>query len=1500
MVDQRFKKSILTFLLIAGWASLAFAQTPGNIPITGGGFQCPSNTPYCDLNTSSFGSSSATDGTRVSNYWCIINTSGFDIFVPTKTQAEFESFLQAAVSGQSNLAGITVGPCCDTTLCAPHDGNCGTCVDEGMLGRGNCCDWYCAGPSDTSAQNNGTECCRSTASAAGPLETKANGTCPVTPPCGDTICSVGEVFNPACCQDCGTDSDGFCCPADGEVVNDQRYCSDCADTCGDTVICCADLNERSDTCCQDCGSQTNDGACNCSENCGNSPADCACTNPQVCFNNSCCTPATCNSLGFNCGSGINNGCGGTLNCGSCTFPESCGGGGVANVCGTPSCFADSDPCSQNDECCSGCCHNTFDTCGDYTPNCKGSAGAACNGSGFGCTGACDANCNPSSPGSGSGCLRMDCWGNESSVTCNTRAIVGGSGTFAALWNVSGSGANNATSWSRSDRAPAGVCANPGGLTSGSGDPASVSLYTDDDNNTFGPFCAGNVLTTAHPGLSNGQTFNYSVNGATVNFTCVGSACLDEAYTTSNGCGNVTLPGGQALSTPYSTACPGNCTGTVSADCNNVGLWVNKTNNCSANCTAPWGATVLHGNNVTAYQSSSVSCGSSCASETRSCNNDVLSGSYTNQSCSVTTCTCSGSVPNSANCAGYGSALTQNRTATAVSSCPGGGDHCAVTCINGYTASGGSCVCNSCVGYNGTPIAANLICCDGGAGTDCTTCSDDGNTYCTNTQCTGSPSCPGAEESCGICDNGQCDNSVVDGCTQGTPSQATYGDTSAEWRWHCDDSPQGLGCSPSGMCSKTKNPCNLPWGGSISSGSSVTAYLNGTEQCTCISETRTCDDGSLSGSYTNASCSITCGANWCNAANQCTNKTCASGLKCVGPSAPGCTGATPVGACGNTCTTDWYWGCCPVGQGVCSNLYKCCTGAADCPGGTCNFSCSPVNGGWSGWSACSVSCGGGTQTRTCDNPAPSCGGANCSGSSSQACNTSCCSDGAGCTANSQCCSNNCSGNVCQASIQDCPITWSDAGPDTVLNTQSVTAYSEPTPLPTPTWDTSCSSRSQTRTCTAGTLSGSYTYKNCCDGCPGGQLKGWQTFCQGITPADGRCGEFHYIVNEQDNFTGSFDAYCGEPRAAGGWAIWTSGQNYICDQLNAYTCSFSGWTSGGTGCNGTNTLPDAQCTSGTHAQGASFCCKSPGPSSICDTTSGTQEYQCSSGSWTPIGTSGTCNTSGDEDALCFGGSAANGTISCCDSTPNATCNAPCTNGVCGSTPGTYGSQPSQAVGCSSGTIDTSPIDATFEWRWQCLASGPPCTNSGICTAYKLACGVQPMNWSAGGFNCSGSTTGAASGNSTTVTDSTGPDTGSASYDCENSVWSGPTSSTCSGGPPTCSSQGYTTGNGCGSVTLPGGWTANTNWGPNACPGGCSGTVSAFCDSGGNWTSQSDNCSQSCVPIDPCDGWSPTGCGSVQDNCSNWVWCPPLLSCDQGGGPCCTDTDCPGYPFESCSLG
>jgi hypothetical protein len=78
-----------------------------------------------------------------------------------------------------------------------------------------------------------------------------------------------------------------------------------------------------------------------SDGCGGT-LDCgACTAPQTCGGggtaNVCgCTPTTCAAAGANCGS-ISNGCGGTIDCGSCTAPQTCGGGGTANVCGGATC-----------------------------------------------------------------------------------------------------------------------------------------------------------------------------------------------------------------------------------------------------------------------------------------------------------------------------------------------------------------------------------------------------------------------------------------------------------------------------------------------------------------------------------------------------------------------------------------------------------------------------------------------------------------------------------------------------------------------------------------------------------------------------------------------------------------------------------------------------------------------------------------------------------------------------------------------------------------------------------------------------------------------------------------------------------------------------------------------------------------------------------------------------------------------------------------------------------
>ncbi len=67
----------------------------------------------------------------------------------------------------------------------------------------------------------------------------------------------------------------------------------------------------------------------------------------------------------------------------------------------------------------------------------------------------------------------------------------------------------------------------------------------------------------------------------------------------------------------------------------------------------------------------------------------------------------------------------------------------------------------------------------------------------------------------------------------------------------------------------------------------------------------------------------------------------------------------------------------------------CSGASSQPCNTQSCRSTVTDGGWSAWGACSASCDGGTQSRTCTDPAPSGGGAACSGVATQVCHTEAC-------------------------------------------------------------------------------------------------------------------------------------------------------------------------------------------------------------------------------------------------------------------------------------------------------------------------------------------------------------------------------------------------------------------------------------------------------------------------------------------------------------------------------
>jgi len=116
-------------------------------------------------------------------------------------------------------------------------------------------------------------------------------------------------------------------------------------------------------------------------------------------------------------------------------------------------------------------------------------------------------------------------------------------------------------------------------------------------------------------------------------------------------------------------------------------------NAPLSCSLPWGGTITHGQSVTAYQSSSVPYGNSCVSQTRSCDNGSLSGSYTYASCSVAAapCTQGGTTVQS------GSSYTFYSTQTAPSGelCSSATYSQSRTCTNGTLSGSSSYQYSSC-------------------------------------------------------------------------------------------------------------------------------------------------------------------------------------------------------------------------------------------------------------------------------------------------------------------------------------------------------------------------------------------------------------------------------------------------------------------------------------------------------------------------------------------------------------------------------------------------------------------------------------------------------------------------------------------------------------------------------------------------------------------------------------------------------------------------------------
>ena len=233
------------------------------------------------------------------------------------------------------------------------------------------------------------------------------------------------------------------------------------------------------------------------------------------------------------------------------------------------------------------------------------------------------------------------------------------------------------------------------------------------------------------------------------------------------------------------------------------------------------------------------------------------------------------------------------------------------------------------------------------------CEEDCESDCGDDECTGDETPANCEEDCeSECGDDECDGDETPAnCEQDCGSEC--GDGVANGDEQCDDADDQLGDG----CS---DECGVELGFS-------------------------CDDASPSA---------------CQEIDACVSAPCDSWEACVDLDPPAGDGAE-----GRQCTlatVDGGWseyGACSAACGggtrtrTCTNPMPA-NGGADCVGEAseaCNTQACPlpVDGGWSEFSACSVTCGGGTRTRTCTNPVPANGGADCVGPATEACNTDPC-------------------------------------------------------------------------------------------------------------------------------------------------------------------------------------------------------------------------------------------------------------------------------------------------------------------------------------------------------------------------------------------------------------------------------------------------------------------------------------------------------------------------------
>lgn len=604
---------------------------------------------------------------------------------------------------------------------------------------------------------------------------------------------------------------------------------------------------------------------------------------------------------------------------------------------------------------------------------------------------------------------------------------------------------------------------------------------------FGSTCSSQTRTCNNGALSGSYGYASCAAGAA-------ASCLFNGQTVAH---NETIVAFQNSTVAYGSSCQPQSrqcnNGTLSGSYTFSSCQASQPNSCQFN-----GQTIAHGQVITAFQNSTVAYGSNCVSEQRSCNNGSLSGSYNVASCQVgaaASCQFNGqTVAHGANVTAF-----QNSTVPFGATCV---SH-ARTCTNGALSGNynyGSCevgAAASCL-FNGQTVA------HGQRVTAFQSASVAYGATCTSQERVCSNGSLSGNYTAGSCTVNQPNSCTFNGqtiahnqnVTAFLASSVAYGSTCTAQTRTCNNGTLS-GQYTFGSC-VVGAPRSCTFNGqTVTHNQKVVAYQSSSVAygSTCTSQERTCSDGTLSGSYSNASCVV-------NMAASCSfnGQTVSHGASVTGYATASVPYGSSCSAQTRTCNNGTLSG---------SAAYSSCSVT---PAASCNFNGRTVNHGASvtGYASATVpfgsTCSG--QTRTCNNGSLSGSGnhSSCSVSAAATCTfngqsvahganvtayaASSVPFGSSCSAQTRTCNNGTlSGSNAYGSCSVAPAATCNFNGQTVAHGASVTAYASGS-VP---YGSSCAA--QTRTCNNGSLSGNYGSSSCSVSAPASCNFNGQTVAHG---------------------------------------------------------------------------------------------------------------------------------------------------------------------------------------------------------------------------------------------------------------------------------------------------------------------------------------------------------------------------------------------------------------------